>query len=78
MILKQLKKYNEAIECFDKAIILNPNDAELFHNKGIVLNDLNKYNAAIECFNKAFELNQNYFESFNNEKINSKLPWFCL
>ena len=39
-----LNNLNKYIECYDKAIQLNPNDAEAFNNKGFAMNNLNKYN----------------------------------
>lgn len=41
--LVRLKKYDEAIECFDKAIELNPNLHLLWYFKGKVLVELNRY-----------------------------------
>lgn len=34
MILKSQKKSNEANECFDKAILTNPNYSKAYNNKG--------------------------------------------
>jgi Flp pilus assembly protein TadD len=34
MALTKLKKYAEAIACFDRAIQLNPNDSETYNQKG--------------------------------------------
>ena len=51
-----MKKYEEAIECFDKAIKLEPNYATGYHNKGISLEKLKRDKEAKECFNKANEL----------------------
>jgi len=48
----------KAIECFDKAIELDPNYAEAYNNRGLVYyRCLNQYERAIEDFNKSIELN---------------------
>jgi tetratricopeptide (TPR) repeat protein len=48
--LIQLEKYEEAIECYDKAIKIEPNDALAWDTKGIALVNLGKNNEAIECY----------------------------
>ena len=55
-----LKKYKEAIECYYKAIQINPNYADTFNNKGSSLQNLNKYNEAIECYDRVIQLKPNY------------------
>ena len=42
--LDKLEKYNEAIECYDKALEIEPNYAGALNNKGAVLDKLEKYN----------------------------------
>ncbi len=42
-------KYDEAIKTFDKAIELNPEDADAWYNKGLVLYHQGKYDEAIEA-----------------------------
>jgi tetratricopeptide (TPR) repeat protein len=44
-----LNRSNEAIECYDKAIELNPNEVDIYINKGNYLNILNKYAEAVRC-----------------------------
>jgi tetratricopeptide (TPR) repeat protein len=50
--LGNLGKYEQAIECFDKAIKINPNEPKIWYTKGIALGNLGKYEQAIECFDK--------------------------
>src|SRR5579883_592137 len=64
-ILKE--KYNEAIECFNETIKLNPNNESYWNNKGLSLNSLGKYNEAIECCNEATKLNPKYATYWNNK-----------
>lgn len=40
----------QAIECYDKAIQINPNNAGAYNNIGLVLYDLNKYNVLSKFF----------------------------
>ena len=48
--LFNLKKYNEAIECCDIVIKLNPDDDGVWMNKSGALYELKKYGEAMECF----------------------------
>ena len=57
--LYELGRYEEAIEEFDKAIELDPNDPDYHYYKGIALYELHKYEEAIEEFDKAIELDPN-------------------
>ena len=49
-------EYQEALSCFEQAIILNQNDPELWNFKAVSLRSLGRYEEAIECFNKSLEL----------------------
>ena len=55
---KQLEdgQYDVALNLFQKAILLNRNDPDLWNLKGIALRSLGRYNEAIECFNKSLEI----------------------
>lgn len=49
-------KYDESLGCFEQAILLNPNNPELWNFKGVVLRSMGRYNEAMECFNKSLEI----------------------
>jgi len=55
---KQLEdgQYDDALYLFQKAILLNRIDPDLWNLKGITLRSLWRYNEAIECFNKSLEI----------------------
>ena len=55
---KQLEdgRYNEALNSFEQAILLNQKDPDLWNLKGITLRSLGRYDEAIECFNKSLEI----------------------
>ncbi len=56
------RKYEEALECYDKAIELNPKDLKTWHNRGGILVELGDYHTAIECCDKEIELGQTNWE----------------
>ena len=55
---KQLEDghYDDALNSFEQAILLNQKDPDLWNLKGIALRSLGRYNEAIECFNKSLEI----------------------
>ena len=53
--LLQLKKFEEALRCYDKALEIYPN-ATIWNSKGSLLYQLGMYSEAIRCYNKASEI----------------------
>mgnify|MGYP001373402214 FL=1 len=49
-------RYNNALNLFEQAILLNQKDPDLWNLKGIALRSLGRYDEAIECFNKSLEI----------------------
>jgi tetratricopeptide (TPR) repeat protein len=45
-----------SIRVYDQAIKLDPNDADVWYNKGVALEKLGKYEEAEKCFAKFKEL----------------------
>ena len=48
--------YDNALNLFEQAILLNQKDPDLWNLKGITLRSLGRYDEAIECFNKSLEI----------------------
>ena len=67
--LANLGKYQQAIECFDKAIEINPNDVNIWNSKGTAFHYQSKYQQAIECFDKAIEINPNDADAWYNKGV---------
>ena len=51
-----MKKYTEALNCFDKALKINQNEY-IYHNKGSLLDNMWKYREALEYFDKSLSIN---------------------
>jgi tetratricopeptide (TPR) repeat protein len=49
-------KYEDALEIFEKALDLDPNNHEIWNQKGVALRSMGRYDEAVECFNKSLEL----------------------
>ena len=50
---KETKKEAEAIECWNKVIEIDKNNAKAYNNIGSILLDAEKFQKAIDYFNKA-------------------------
>jgi len=67
--LENLGKHQEAIDCCNKALEINPKLAEAWSIKGITLGNLGKLHEAITCFDKALEINPRNALAWNNKGV---------
>ena len=58
---------DEAIECFDRVLDVDPKKDYVWVSKGIALNHLKRYQEAIECFDKALEIFPNFSDTWLNK-----------
>lgn len=69
VVLKALHNNEQAFQCFEKALQINPQYYIGWYNKGGIYFDLEYYEKAIESFNKALELNSDCGEAKNDRTI---------
>jgi Flp pilus assembly protein TadD len=48
--------FDDALSFFEQALLLNPDDPDLWNQKGVALRSLGRYNEASECYNKSLQL----------------------
>ena len=48
--------FEDALGCFDQALLLNQNDPELWNFKGVALRSIGRYEEALECFNTSLKI----------------------
>lgn len=75
-LLRELKRYEDAITCFDRAIDINPSSFEAWHNKGLAWFEFGRAGfrsvaqkelaEALNCLNRAVEINPNSDEAWYN------------
>ncbi len=63
------KKYDESIQCFDKALHYNSRMDKAMANKGIALFKQRKHKEAIECFDKALEIDPKNGQTWFNKGV---------
>ncbi len=49
-------KFNDALDLFEQALLLNQDDPDLWNYKGIVLRSMGRYEEAMECFNRSLKI----------------------
>ncbi len=54
--LLKSENYDDALSYFEQAVILEPNNPELWNKKGVALRSLGRYDEALECFNKSLSI----------------------
>jgi len=58
--------YNQAIEDYDKVIVIKPDFAEAYYNRGNAYESLGNHRQAIEDFNRAIGIKPDYAEAYSN------------
>jgi len=64
--MRRLGRYKEAIECFDRALKINPMTKRAWNNKGLVLEKMGRYDEALLCYENALKIDPDYHR---NSKI---------
>ena len=49
-------QYEDALASFEQAILLSPEDPDLWNSKASALRSMGRYEEAIECFNRSLEI----------------------
>ena len=62
-------KFGNAEVAFERAVTLNPTDAESYNNLGEALGELKQYPRALEAFNKAISLDQKLLKAKYNQAV---------
>jgi len=52
----ELGSFEDALACFEQALLMNQRDPELWNFKAVSLRSLGRYEEAVECFNKSLEI----------------------
>ena len=66
------KKYEDALECFDRAIEIDPDYEGAWNNKGTTLSRMGKYEDAIKCYDRALKINPKYIPAWTNKSVELK------
>jgi hypothetical protein len=67
--LRQLKLFDEAVDSYDHALALEPNDAQTHTNRGVALRSLKRYLPALESYNTALRIDPKLVEAHYNRGL---------
>lgn len=67
LLCKMYGRLGEAIDAYNTAIKLNPNNASYYNGKGLALIEVESYKEALDAFNSAINLNPNHADYYNNK-----------
>ena len=48
--------FKNALSFFEQALLLKPDDPDLWNQKGVALRSLGRYDEASDCYNKSLQL----------------------
>src|SRR5439155_1201383 len=65
-VLQSLGQHDRALESYDRALALQPGDAEALNNRGVALNELGRHAEALQSFDLALAVRPEYAEALNN------------
>lgn len=67
--LKELHRFDEALESYKAALKLQADDADTHYNRGIVLQALQRQEEALESYDRALALNPGDEQAWNNRAV---------
>lgn len=67
--LASFDRYEEEIACYNKAIKINPQNAEFWYNKGCALINIKQYQEAIICFETTIRISPSHVDAWINQGI---------
>lgn len=65
----RLNRYDRALDAFDRALLLNPKNADALNGKGVVETKQRNYQAAVDLFDKALEYDPDNAGFYVNKAI---------
>jgi tetratricopeptide (TPR) repeat protein len=69
LVLRAAGRLDEAIQDYDRAIDLKPDDASAYNNRGIAFSDKGEIERAIGDYGTAIERNPNFADAHNNRGV---------
>ncbi|MEM1116754.1 MAG: tetratricopeptide repeat protein [Bacteroidota bacterium] len=67
--LSKLRRYEEAIDAYDRALHLYPNHVDALYNKSVLLNDIDRNEEALAAYDRALSLRPDDPDAHNNRGV---------
>ncbi len=66
---RDLGQFEKAVECYDRALTIEPNDYGIYVNKGVALSEMGDLNDAIRCYDKGLLIKPDSWQLYNNKAL---------
>ena len=84
LALTSLCRYDEAIACFDSALLIDPNNSIACCERGFTLEQMGNYEEAMKAYNETLDIDSKYTIALNNKGVlfsrlgnhNEALKWY--
>jgi len=63
------KRFEDAANCYERAIAINPLIPESWYERGLVLYKLGSYEEALQSFEGALNIDKRYVDAWNNKGV---------
>ena len=58
--------YDEAIEIYDRVLLMNPENTHAWNNRGVALFSANRSEESLECYNRSIEIDPENLDALRN------------
>ena len=62
-------KYEEAVQSYDKVLMMDPRSIDALNGKGLAFNNLGRYEEAITWFDKSIKIDPTFIHKLNNKGV---------
>ena len=69
MLYKNLQRYDEVLQYYDKSLAIDPSNVNALNNKAIALKNLQRYDEAIEYYDKVLAIDPSNVNALNSKAI---------
>ena len=69
IFLQDRERHAEAISIYDEILKLNPNDADIYYNRGIAYHKKGDCDKAVADYNQAISINPEYADAYDNRGV---------
>lgn len=67
--LSHLGREEEALTCYDRALEIDPRNADAWYDKGLTLFNLGRLDKSLACYDRALAINPRYALAWNNKGL---------
>lgn len=68
-VFSEENKIDEAIECYNLSLEINPNFDDAYYNRGVTYGEIELFNKAIADYTNAIEINPDFAEAYYNRGV---------